>query len=121
MNDEFQEYLDKFICVYLDDILVYSENLDDHLRHLRLTLDTYTHPAANPNRRTHKPRLATHRPAEQPRRDVQELWMDAGREPVTMGEKHWTETCREELQKEGGVPTGCRRKLYATCGINDVG
>jgi len=39
--------------------------------------------------------------------------MDAGREPVTMGEKHWTETCREELQKEGGVPTGCRRKLYA--------
>ena len=40
--------------------------------------------------------------------------MDAGREPVTMGEKHWTETCREEQQKEGGVPTGCRRKLHAT-------
>jgi len=39
MNDVFQEYLDKFICVYLDDILVYRENLDDHLRHLRLTRD----------------------------------------------------------------------------------
>jgi len=39
INDVFQEYLDKFICVYLDDILVYNENLDDHLRHLRLTLD----------------------------------------------------------------------------------
>jgi len=39
MNDVIQEYLDTFICVYLDDILVYSENLDDHLRHLRLTLD----------------------------------------------------------------------------------
>ena len=40
MNDVFQEYLDKRICVYLNDILVYSENLDDHLRHLRLMLDT---------------------------------------------------------------------------------
>jgi len=39
MNDVFQEYLDDFICVYLDDILVYSENLDEHLRHLRLALD----------------------------------------------------------------------------------
>jgi len=39
MNDVFQEYLDDFICVYLDDILVYSENLDDYLRHLRLALD----------------------------------------------------------------------------------
>jgi len=40
MNDAFQEYLDKFIWVYLDDVLVYSENLEDHLRHLRLTLVT---------------------------------------------------------------------------------
>jgi len=39
MNNVFQECLDKLIFVYLDDILVYSENLDDHLRHLRLTLD----------------------------------------------------------------------------------
>jgi len=39
MNDVFQEYLDDFIFVHLDDILVYSENLDDHLRHLRLALD----------------------------------------------------------------------------------
>jgi len=39
MNDVFQEYLDKLICVYLDDILVYSENLEDHLQYLRLKLD----------------------------------------------------------------------------------
>jgi len=39
MNRVFQEYLDDFICVYLDDILVYSENPDEHLRHLRLALD----------------------------------------------------------------------------------
>jgi len=39
VNDVFQDFLENFICVYLDDILVYSENPDDHLQHLRLTLD----------------------------------------------------------------------------------
>lgn len=39
MNDVIQPYLDDFICVYLDDILVYSNNLQDHFRHLRLALE----------------------------------------------------------------------------------
>lgn len=29
------EYLDKFVVVYLDDIVVYSKTLEDHLVHLR--------------------------------------------------------------------------------------
>lgn len=39
MNDVFKDYLDEFICVYLDDILVYSNSLNDYFRHLRLVLD----------------------------------------------------------------------------------
>lgn len=39
MNESFTKYLDKFVIVYLDDILVYSESWEDHLRHLRKTLD----------------------------------------------------------------------------------
>lgn len=39
MNDVFRPYLYDFICVYLDDILVYSETYDDHLKHLRLALE----------------------------------------------------------------------------------
>ena len=32
MNEVFSEYLDKFVIVYLDDILVYSETWEEHLR-----------------------------------------------------------------------------------------
>lgn len=39
INAVFRPYLYESICVYLDDILVYSETYDDHLRHLRLALD----------------------------------------------------------------------------------
>eukprot|EP00170_Pyropia_yezoensis_P002592 contig_10920_g2596 len=39
MNDVFRPYLYDFICVYIDDILVYSETYDDQLKHLRLPLD----------------------------------------------------------------------------------
>ena len=38
MNSIFMEYLDKFIMVYLDDILIYSKNKEDHVEHLRLVL-----------------------------------------------------------------------------------
>ena len=34
MNDLLGDYLDKFILVFLDDILIYSANLEDHLEHL---------------------------------------------------------------------------------------
>jgi hypothetical protein len=38
MNKVFMEYLDKFIVVFIDDILVYSRNEEEHGRHLRLVL-----------------------------------------------------------------------------------
>ena len=38
MNYIFMEYLDKFVVVYLDDILVCSRNEEEHAKHLRLIL-----------------------------------------------------------------------------------
>lgn len=34
INDVFHKHIDKFVIVYLDDILVYSRNLDDHRKHV---------------------------------------------------------------------------------------
>src|SRR3954449_10125560 len=38
MNSIFMEYLDKFVMDYLDDILIYSKNKEEHAEHLRLVL-----------------------------------------------------------------------------------
>ena len=38
MEQCFQDYRDQFIVPYLDDLLVFSKNFDDHLKHLELTL-----------------------------------------------------------------------------------
>jgi hypothetical protein len=38
MNKVFMEYLDKFVVVFIDDILVYSRNEEEHEAHLRLVL-----------------------------------------------------------------------------------
>ena len=40
MHRVFRPYLDQFIIVFIDDILVYSRSEDDHSRHLRVTLQT---------------------------------------------------------------------------------
>ena len=38
MNSVFNRYLDKFVLVFLDDILIYSKNEGEHVEQLRLTL-----------------------------------------------------------------------------------
>ena len=39
MNKVFMEYLDKFVVVFIDDIMVYSKNEEEHEEHLRLVLE----------------------------------------------------------------------------------
>jgi hypothetical protein len=39
MNYIFMDYLDKFVMVYLDDILIFSKNEEEHALHLRLVLE----------------------------------------------------------------------------------
>ena len=38
MNRVFREYLESFIIVFIDDILIYSRTKEKHEQHLRLTL-----------------------------------------------------------------------------------
>ena len=38
MNSVFMPELDKFMVVFIDDILIYSENEEDHAEHLRVVL-----------------------------------------------------------------------------------
>jgi hypothetical protein len=38
MNEVFIEYLDKFVVVFIDDILIFSKNEEEHDEHLRLVL-----------------------------------------------------------------------------------
>jgi hypothetical protein len=39
MHSIFKDYLDDFVVVYLDDILIYSKTQEDHCKHLRLVLE----------------------------------------------------------------------------------
>ena len=41
MNKVFVEYLDRFIVVFIDDILIYSKNDSDHEEHLRRCYKSY--------------------------------------------------------------------------------
>jgi hypothetical protein len=41
MNKMFMEYFDKFVLVFIDDILVYSKAEEDHEEHLRLVLEKH--------------------------------------------------------------------------------
>jgi len=38
MNEILYEYLDIFCVAYLDDILIFSQNLEDHRKHVRMIL-----------------------------------------------------------------------------------
>ena len=40
MNRVFHPYLDQFVILFIDDILVYSKNVDDHAMHLQIVLQT---------------------------------------------------------------------------------
>jgi hypothetical protein len=38
MNSVFMDYLDKFVVVFIDDILIYSQSEEEHANHLRMVL-----------------------------------------------------------------------------------
>ena len=39
MNKVFMDELDKFVVVFIDDILIYSETVEEHEKHLRIVLE----------------------------------------------------------------------------------
>jgi hypothetical protein len=39
MNKVFTEYLDKFVVVFIDDILIFSKTKEEHEKHLRMVLE----------------------------------------------------------------------------------
>ena len=41
MNRMFKEYLDKFVIVFIDDILVYSRTMEEHELHLKIVLERF--------------------------------------------------------------------------------
>ena len=44
MNEVFRPYLDQFVVVFIDDILIYSRTREEHAQHLKITLQTlHTH------------------------------------------------------------------------------
>jgi hypothetical protein len=44
MNKVFMEYLDKFIIVFINDILVYTKDEEEHEEHLRLVFAEASRP-----------------------------------------------------------------------------
>ncbi|KAH0655313.1 hypothetical protein KY285_030195 [Solanum tuberosum] len=40
MNKVFKQYLDLFVIVFIDDIIIYSRNEEEHVNHLRVVLQT---------------------------------------------------------------------------------
>src|SRR6187401_3300119 len=52
MNKVFLEYLDKFVVVFIDDILVFSKMEEEHEQHLRMVLDKLREHNCMPNSRS---------------------------------------------------------------------
>jgi hypothetical protein len=38
MNSVFMDYLDKFVVVFINDVLIYSQSEEEHVEHLRMVL-----------------------------------------------------------------------------------
>ena len=41
MNRVFRQYLDLFVIIFIDDILIYSRNEKEHASHLKIVLQTF--------------------------------------------------------------------------------
>ena len=39
MNHIFSSYIGQFMDIYLDDIVIYSDSLDEHVKHVKLVID----------------------------------------------------------------------------------
>ncbi len=39
MNKVLRQYIGKFVQVYLDDVIIYSNNLDEYKRHIKAVLE----------------------------------------------------------------------------------
>ena len=49
MNSVFMPELDKFVVVFIDDILIYSKNKEEHAQHLRIVLTQLRDTSCMPN------------------------------------------------------------------------
>ena len=52
MNSVMGEYIDEFVLVYLDDILVFSTTEHEHKHHLRLVFQSLESISSKPNLRS---------------------------------------------------------------------
>ena len=41
MNDLFQSYFNKFVIIYLNDILIYFKNDEKHTQHIKLMIEVF--------------------------------------------------------------------------------